>query len=106
MDTTVGDSGYKTLYITRNLAEALPYLRYKGKPRVLWIDAICVNQTNLEERSRQVTRMVNIYSKAARVIVWLGFESENTSAAMNCFQEIVSTSLWAMNVVKFFQLQM
>jgi hypothetical protein len=39
----VGASGFHTLPVTQNLAEALPYLRYEDKPRILWIDAICVN---------------------------------------------------------------
>jgi hypothetical protein len=40
----VGPSGNRTLGMTRNLAEALPYLRFKDRSRVLWIDAICINQ--------------------------------------------------------------
>jgi hypothetical protein len=68
----VGKTGYHTLSVTQNLAEALPYLRYEKRPRVLWIDAICVNQQDLEERSSQVKRMPDIYSRATRVVVWLG----------------------------------
>ncbi|KAL8346766.1 hypothetical protein RB598_000588 [Gaeumannomyces tritici] len=36
----------------------------------LWIDAICINQSSLTERSEQVPRMDDIYSKASKVIVW------------------------------------
>ena len=43
----VGRSKVSALFVTRNLTEALRYLRYPDMPRVLWIDAICVNQQNL-----------------------------------------------------------
>jgi hypothetical protein len=44
----------ETFGVTRNLATAIPYLRYEDRPRRLWIDAICVNQQDLAERSKQV----------------------------------------------------
>lgn len=42
----------------------------------LWVDAICINQRDTEERSRQVTRMSDIYNRAMEVYVWLGDNSE------------------------------
>ncbi|MCJ1456134.1 hypothetical protein MMC28_006493 [Mycoblastus sanguinarius] len=69
------------LKVTRSLACALPYLRYKDKARVLWIDALCVNQQDLEERSRQVLRMSDIFKLAERVVVWLGPERDDSSYA-------------------------
>lgn len=76
-------SGSKpTLLVTQNLAAALPHLRYEAEPRVLWIDATCVDQRNLKERSRQVERMSDIYRLAERVLVWLGPESEDSSEAL------------------------
>jgi hypothetical protein len=84
----IGKCGRKVLAVTRNLAEALPYLRYEDKPRVLWIDAICVDQQNLQERGQQVKRMVDIFSRAKRVLVWLGPESDSSSLALHVFQEI------------------
>jgi hypothetical protein len=84
----VGASGYQVLSITQNLAEALPYLRYEDRSRVFWIDAICVNQQDLKERSRQVERMADIFTKASRVVVWLGPESSDSSVAMDCFHTI------------------
>ncbi|CZT41638.1 related to heterokaryon incompatibility protein [Rhynchosporium secalis] len=47
-------SDITTLEITRGLAQALPYLRHRNEPRTLWIDAICVNQQDLQERGSQV----------------------------------------------------
>ena len=60
--------------ITKNCEAALRRLRYDDKPRVLWVDSICINQDQsaLHERSHQVLLMKEIYSRAAEVLVWLG----------------------------------
>ncbi|KAL8756445.1 MAG: hypothetical protein Q9199_002927 [Rusavskia elegans] len=81
---------WRTLRITKNLFEALKHLRLEDRPRVLWIDAICVDQQNLEERGHQVLRMPNIYTSAKGVIVWLGPESDDTAIAMNAIQDLGS----------------
>jgi hypothetical protein len=59
-------------YITKNLECALRYFRYKESLRVLWIDAICINQNDLDEKSEQVLIMGEIYSRATKVYAWLG----------------------------------
>ena len=86
----LGESGNHTLAVTQNLAEALPYLRYKDRARVLWIDAISVNQQDLAERSSQVRRMADIYSKASQVLVWLGPASIDSSVALDCIKLVSS----------------
>ncbi|KAH7400339.1 heterokaryon incompatibility protein-domain-containing protein [Cadophora sp. MPI-SDFR-AT-0126] len=58
--------------VRKNLALALVHLRHTSEERVLWIDAICINQADLEERNRQVELMAYIYARAKRVLVWLG----------------------------------
>lgn len=58
--------------VTEHLGEALRQLRLTAQPRMLWIDAICINQEDLSERAHQVTLMPNIYRSASRVLVWLG----------------------------------
>ncbi|OTB14618.1 hypothetical protein K445DRAFT_319029 [Daldinia sp. EC12] len=55
-----------------NLADAMRHLRYEDRSRVVWIDALCINQDDLEERSEQVKRMELIYKLAHRVVAWLG----------------------------------
>ncbi|KAL5390036.1 hypothetical protein DPSP01_002093 [Paraphaeosphaeria sporulosa] len=70
------------LDITANLHTALRYLRDSVLERVLWIDAICINQDDLAERSNQVGYMVSIYASAIRVVAWLG---EDTSQGESCF---------------------
>jgi hypothetical protein len=90
VDITVKGPQDRTLSITANLAEALRYLRYTTAPRLLWIDAICINQQDLEERSRQVRWMTKIYSSAQRVIIWVGTKSGESDLALDCISKIVA----------------
>lgn len=62
----------KPFFITADLESALQRLRFPDTTRRLWADAICMDQKNLAERSKQVQIMDKIYSGAVRVLVWLG----------------------------------
>ncbi|RMJ02370.1 hypothetical protein CDV36_015363 [Fusarium kuroshium] len=57
---------------TNNCWEMLRFVRPWRGIRMLWVDAICINQNNLSERSSQVANMGRIYSSCSRVIVYLG----------------------------------
>ena len=70
------------LPITRNLADALRYLFVRGERR-LWIDAICINQHDMEERGNQVGLMGRIYAASKKVVVWLGPHADNSDLAMD-----------------------
>ncbi|KAK0670016.1 heterokaryon incompatibility protein-domain-containing protein [Cercophora samala] len=61
-----------TLQVTENLYTALLNLRYLHTDRLLWIDAICIDQNNDRERGHQVGQMRKIYQNAEEVLVWLG----------------------------------
>lgn len=75
-----------TITITENLNAALPYLRYRRRPRTLWIDTICIDQTNLAEKSHSVARMAEVYNYAASVIIWLGVEGHSSTNAMKALR--------------------
>ena len=64
--------GESCLPITANLHAALLRLRHRLIGRFLWVDAVCINQDDKVEQAQQVRFMAEIYSKASRVIVWLG----------------------------------
>ncbi|KAI0459915.1 heterokaryon incompatibility protein-domain-containing protein [Xylaria acuta] len=64
--------------ITQNLRHALLALRHQTLIRPFWIDAICINQQDKDERARQVAYMKLVYQYASRVIVWLGPENPVT----------------------------
>ncbi|PMD21763.1 hypothetical protein NA56DRAFT_645560 [Hyaloscypha hepaticicola] len=57
---------------TVNLVSALRHLRHEDKTRTLWVDAICIDQSNIQERGHQVAFMATIYSMAESDILWLG----------------------------------
>jgi hypothetical protein len=54
-----------------NAWHALVDLRYEDKPRVLWVDAICINQQDNEDKNHYVPMMRVIYERASRVCVWM-----------------------------------
>ena len=58
--------------VTVNLFDALTYLRLPDKTRLLWIDAICINQGDKDERGSLVQRMREIYQSSGATIAWLG----------------------------------
>lgn len=62
--------------VTRNLEAALRRLRHPTEPRVFWIDMICIDQDNVEERTHQVNLMHLTYSRAREVFLWLGDYAE------------------------------
>jgi hypothetical protein len=72
----------QNLAITENLYAALSHLQDRSLERVLWVDAICINQGNLGERGQQVQLMAQIYSKANRVLVWLGKTAGDIEGAL------------------------
>jgi hypothetical protein len=76
------------LDITPNLAAALRHLRFPDRVRVLWVDAICINQGNLLERAQQVQIMGHIYAKARQVLCWLGRDAPESRAA-EAFRSLV-----------------
>lgn len=72
-----------TFRATTNLAIALKQLRYTDTIRIIWVDAICINQSDPVEKNHQVGIMSEIYASAARVCVSLGEEGQISSEAMS-----------------------
>lgn len=73
----------QTLLLGRNLHSALKGLRHPTCARTLWVDAVCINQNDIDERNAQVLRMGDIYSLAARVVIWLGPEADDSTHALS-----------------------
>ena len=71
-----------SLNVTTNLEEALRHLRRKSRRRRLWVDAICINQNDPDERATQVMQMGQIYRNADHVLIWLGPGDCNTDVAL------------------------
>ncbi|KAG8160863.1 hypothetical protein KVR01_009127 [Diaporthe batatas] len=77
------------IQITVNLEAALRHIRNASDAITIWVDALCINQTDVAEKNHQVEMMRDIYSGAELVIAWLGSASEDSDLAM----EILSTGL-------------
>lgn len=67
---------------TRNLQIALRHLREIYGRLVMWVDALCINQSDDTEKSAQVSMMGEVYSRAQNVIVWAGEATESSDAMM------------------------
>lgn len=85
--------GQKIL-VTANIKEAISALRLVDQPRRLWIDQVCINQEDIDEKSAQVSMMGEIFSKAQKVLVWLGSSSPSSSSAIEFLRNI---ALWDRN---------
>lgn len=72
-------NGYE-FQVTTNLYNALRHIRSQSETIRIWADAICINQSDLDEKSEQVTMMTRIYRQCSTVHIWLGLPSpENVS---------------------------
>lgn len=72
--------------ITQNLFDALQHLRHTQEKTTIWIDALCINQKDLSEKSKQIPIMRLIYENAQEVLIWLVPEDESTEKAVALIQ--------------------
>jgi Heterokaryon incompatibility protein (HET) len=63
--------GNNQFRVTRNAESALRHIRSDSREIIIWVDAICINQQNIDERNWQVRLMQKIYKSAQTVYVWL-----------------------------------
>ena len=84
--------------VTRNLYDALERLHHMQISR-LWVDALCINQEDNQERGHQVQLMKLIYSRAKSVIAWIGKSSADSSQAMAALRRMPSKSSRARDTI-------
>jgi hypothetical protein len=72
--------------VTVNLHAALSRLRNHSMERILWVDAICINQTKNEEKEDQIQFMAEIYGQANRVLVWVGDAADDSDLALEAIR--------------------
>lgn len=82
----------KSLPVRRNLYKALRRLRQLLPEASFWIDAICLNQDNEEEKLVQIKGMADIYSRAQRVWVWLGEETDETLEVIGLLPRVIAAT--------------
>ncbi|KAI3336424.1 HET-domain-containing protein [Xylariaceae sp. AK1471] len=74
--------------VPANSAAALRCMRQIDVPRIVWIDSICINQNDLDERAQQVGMMADIYKSAWNNQIYLGEEDEHTKSAFGTFERV------------------
>ena len=78
----------KAVFVRSNLSAALRHLQQKDRSINIWVDAICINQDDNKEKSRQVQMMAKIYERSFGVTVWLGPAADESDAAMEKIRDI------------------
>lgn len=74
--------------VTKNAYLALRDLRCEEQDQVLWVDALCINQDDKVEQGQQVQQMRSIYSRAKRVVIWLGEATYDTDYIMDSINKL------------------
>jgi hypothetical protein len=74
--------------VTTNLYDALMAIRPSKEPIIIWIDFLCINQSDTGEKCWQVALMGNIYRQAQKVIAWLGPADDSSNAVMDYLNEL------------------
>lgn len=89
----------KLLAVRRNLWTVLDILDVHGlpslidgAPKFIWVDAICINQANLQERNHQVSMMRDIFSKACCTLAWIGNRDSCSDAVLDA---VSHPQLWS-----------
>lgn len=85
-------------YTTSSAKEVLLALRYCNAVRTVWVDAICIDQHNLAEKTIQVQMMGQIYAHASKTVVWLGGATVDSTLAMEFISLLRDTLAGVSNV--------
>lgn len=83
-----GKCGEASIAITQSLDIALRHLRNPKETVTLWIDQICINQADNDEKAEQVAMMGSIYTAASQVLVWLGPPGDGSDRLMDAWQDV------------------
>lgn len=97
-DTTPIECNGQKFLVTKNLKNILEQFCTSFKTAILWVDALCINQNDLKERSQQVQMMRLIFEKAHHTYAWLGPVSENSNLAVDFLAGLgymMQLSTWA-----------
>jgi hypothetical protein len=81
----------QSISLTPGLSSPFDSLRKNQRSFTLWVDAICINQNDVAEKSSQVPLMGMVYSCAKQVLLWLGEGNRDTQKAFR-FMKAMSPS--------------
>jgi hypothetical protein len=77
-----------TIPVAASLYDALKAIRQKKTEALVWVDALCIDQLNRDERATQVRLMGQIYSRAMSVAIWLGPEADGSALAVQLLEQV------------------
>ncbi len=102
-DSTAQKGGQGTAYA--ELIQELRHRRVAGDtnpmmPHHVWIDALCINQEDLDEKSSQIPMMYDIYAKSRHVVMWLGEETADSGAAIDLVSQWATAARTAQSLVE------
>ena len=76
------------MLVHHNLNTALPFLARRNSPLPIWIDAVCINQPDKDEKFHQIQMMLQIYQCASQVWVWLGPGNDQSGTVVARLHEL------------------
>lgn len=79
----------KQCQVGLNLYHAIHALRLPDRPVVLWVDALCIDQSNNQEKCAQVAMMITIFKNAHRVLAWLGLSDPHSDRVFSIMAELL-----------------
>ncbi|KAH4085891.1 hypothetical protein HBH46_207640 [Parastagonospora nodorum] len=83
----------REVQVTANLESALRQFRSDGlfsSRFLLWVDALCINQSDVQERAKEVQRMKEIYGSSWTVVAWLGKKTDNSDAGIQLLRDMAT----------------
>jgi hypothetical protein len=101
LDTEPLELGGVTIPVGKSLYEALEAVRHGKKDALVWVDALCIDQNNKDERAAQVRLMGHIYSQAVSVAIWLGPEIDDDSVIVTDLLYRISENRISPENIKF-----
>jgi hypothetical protein len=82
-----------TIPVAASLYDALKAIRQKKVEALVWVDALCIDQQNKDERATQVRLMGHIYSRAMSVAIWLGPEADDSTLAVQLLEKVAHNAV-------------
>jgi hypothetical protein len=102
--STSGTQKTSYLNVTPNCLSVLQTLRSRFKPRKLWVDARCIDQTSTAEKNQQVPLMAEIYGRAKQVLVWLNPGNQDEKRVQQTSQLLLRVGwLYRMRLLRLYE---
>ena len=79
----------QSLNVTLNLESALKRLRVPDIAQDFWIDQLCIDQDNLNEKEQQIGLMADIYRQSCKVLIWLGDDGDESRKAYKVIERLL-----------------